>query len=360
MHNIVHRKTNLSHTTTDYIGNFVFEGGEFKRYNFDDGYIFPYWKPETHTYSQGYNYYIKDHQGNIRMIVNNNGTVSQVNHLTAYGATIGNSYNQEFNKYKYNGKELDRMHGLDLYDYGARQYDPAIGSFTSMDPLAEKHYHINPYAYCAGNPVRYIDPDGRDWVKVYATGKYIYDKDLNGANFKTKYGHEKYRYMGKTAETPDGRYLSLFGHNMDARKKSTKLYQHIENCFISHEKAAKDMNFEESEDFHIGIPYKEDLWNDKKNIYKMEYEGADVLYTVMESDKFNAMNGYIESFMKKEEDKCFQGGIAINIKQKVGGSRGSTIVRINFLDPIKAQSFLDKYNKEFGTKITITQYEKPH
>ena len=178
MHNIVHRKPNLSHTTTDYVGNFVFEGGEFKRYNFDDGYIFPYWKPETQTYSQGYNYYVKDHQGNIRMIANNNGTVSQVNHLTSYGATIGNSYNQEFNKYKYNGKELNRMHGLDLYDYGARQYDPAIGSFTSMDPLAEKHYHINPYAYCAGNPVRYVDKDGNVVVD------YIYDE----AQEQNKYG----------------------------------------------------------------------------------------------------------------------------------------------------------------------------
>ena len=172
MHNIVHRKPNLSHTTTDYVGNFVFEGGEFKRYNFDDGYIFPYWKPDTHTYCQGYNYYVKDHQGNIRMIVNNNGTVSQVNHLTAYGASMGNSYNQEFNKYKYNGKELDRMHGLDLYDYGARQYDPAIGSFTSMDPLAEKFYDVSPYVYCHANPVMRIDPDGNGdfWLKGTVIG----------------------------------------------------------------------------------------------------------------------------------------------------------------------------------------------
>jgi RHS repeat-associated protein len=60
----------------------------------------------------------------------------------------------------YNGKELDRMHGLNLYDFSARQYDPAIGQFTSMDPLCEKYYHISPYAYCAGNPVKYVDPTG--------------------------------------------------------------------------------------------------------------------------------------------------------------------------------------------------------
>ena len=61
----------------------------------------------------------------------------------------------------YNGKELDRMHVLSLYDYSARQYDAALGQFTSMDPLCEKYYHISPYAYCAGNPVKYVDPNGR-------------------------------------------------------------------------------------------------------------------------------------------------------------------------------------------------------
>jgi RHS repeat-associated protein len=39
------------------------------------------------------------------------------------------------NRYKYNGKELDRMHGLDLYDYGARNYDPAIGRWKAMYPF---------------------------------------------------------------------------------------------------------------------------------------------------------------------------------------------------------------------------------
>ncbi len=64
-------------------------------------------------------------------------------------------------KVKYNGKELDRMHGLDTYDYGARMYEPGICRFMTMDPLCEKYYSISPYAYCHNNPVRYIDPDGR-------------------------------------------------------------------------------------------------------------------------------------------------------------------------------------------------------
>ena len=66
----------------------------------------------------------------------------------------------------YNGKEYDRMQGLNLYDYSARQYDPAVCQFTSMDPLCEKYYHISPYAYCAGNPVKYVDPDG-NYLAMY-------------------------------------------------------------------------------------------------------------------------------------------------------------------------------------------------
>jgi RHS repeat-associated protein len=70
--------------------------------------------------------------------------------------------------YKYNGKELDRMHGLDTYDYGARQYNPITARWDRMDLLCEKYYSISPYAYCANNPVRYIDPDGREiWVHYY-------------------------------------------------------------------------------------------------------------------------------------------------------------------------------------------------
>ena len=46
-------------------------------------------------------------------------------------------------RYKYNGKEFDRMHGLDTYDYGARQYDGARILWNRMDPLCEKYYNIN-------------------------------------------------------------------------------------------------------------------------------------------------------------------------------------------------------------------------
>ena len=90
----------------------------------------------------------------------------QINHYYPYGGPWGNaSTNQGFQPFKYNGKELDRVHGLDWYDYGARRYDPAYCMFTQMDPLAEQYPHLSPYAYCAGNPVNAIDPDGKSiWI----------------------------------------------------------------------------------------------------------------------------------------------------------------------------------------------------
>ena len=110
--------------------------------------------------SGAYCFYVKDHLGNNRMVVHPSGTVEQVNNYYPYGGLMANSTNHNQQRYKYNGKELDRMHGLDWYDYSARWMDAAIGRWHVMDPLCEKYYDVSPYSYCGGNPINRVDLHG--------------------------------------------------------------------------------------------------------------------------------------------------------------------------------------------------------
>ena len=102
--------------------------------------------------------YVKDYQGNIRSVVRQDGTVVESTDYYPYGTPFTTA--GAVQPYKYGTKELDRMHGLDLYDSQARWYDSLLGRTSTMDPKAEKYYSLSPYTWCAGNSVRFIDPDG--------------------------------------------------------------------------------------------------------------------------------------------------------------------------------------------------------
>ena len=128
-------------TTTDYCGNVVYENGVQKLLLTEEGYV---------TLSDSkYHYYLKDHQGNNRVVISQSGTVEETNHYYPFGGAFASTSNVQ--PYKYNGKELDSKKGLNWYDYGARHYDAALGRFTTNDRFAEKYYSMSPYQYGANN-----------------------------------------------------------------------------------------------------------------------------------------------------------------------------------------------------------------
>ena len=149
-------KTGSTTTTTDYCGNVVYENDVQKLLLTDEGYV---------TLSDGkYHYYLKDHQGNNRVVINQSGTVEEANHYYPFGGVFASSGNVQ--PYKYNGKEYDSKKGLNWYDYGARHYDAVLGRFTTNDRFAEKYYSMSPYQYGANSPVGNIDVNG-DSIRVY-------------------------------------------------------------------------------------------------------------------------------------------------------------------------------------------------
>lgn len=124
----------------------------------------------------------------------------QVTNYYPFGAPYSDnrttSMNPKLQPYKYTGKELDLVHGLNTYDHGARQNYSVLGVWDRIDPMCEKYYDISPYAYCGNNPENVEDPDGRD---SYYTqdGKFAF---VNTAKTDNIYIISGYKQVGESED----------------------------------------------------------------------------------------------------------------------------------------------------------------
>ncbi len=159
-------------TETLYAGNFMYRGGSLDFYFHPEGYV------ERDNGSYKYYYQYKDHLGNIRVTYDNVGSVSSPSasiveehnyypfglQHRGYNDANGARGSDFANNYMFGGKELqDEAVGsnrIDYYDFGSRNYDPAIGRWMNLDPLAELMRRHSPYNYAFNNPLRFTDPEG--------------------------------------------------------------------------------------------------------------------------------------------------------------------------------------------------------
>ncbi|ASW72834.1 sugar-binding protein [Chryseobacterium piperi] len=160
-----------------------------------------------------YIYHYTDHLGNVRLSYTRNNTAIEVieeNNFYPFGLKH-EGYNplngNPAYQYKYNGKELQET---GMYDYGARFYMPDLGRWGVVDPLAEKMTRHSPYNYAFNNPLRFIDPDGRqgtDWVHNRQTNSVYWNE--NATSQATAGENETYLGKSGTYTTENGSTTAL-------------------------------------------------------------------------------------------------------------------------------------------------------
>jgi RHS repeat-associated protein len=237
-------------TTTDYLSGFQYKNAVLQFFPHAEGYVnateeMVFMGGTSYKFHYVFNY--TDHLGNIRLSyskdpVTNALKIIEENHYYPFGLKHS-GYNSDkmmyvkeamnlkikpvppllktaYN-YKYNGKEWQDELGLNMYDYGARNYDPALGRWMNIDPLAEQMRRHSPYNYAFNNPIRFIDPDGMapetDYGVIKSTGEV--------------------KQIGPTNKEPD----RLFALNDDGSKnKSVKPITVNDNKILSNLKEKKE------------------------------------------------------------------------------------------------------------------------
>ena len=164
------RKT-VNGVTTDYANGFIYENNQLQFFSQPEGYFEPS-SPPSGELVGAYVYQYKDHLGNIRLSYsdkNNDGFITasteivEENNYYPFGLKQ-KGYNANINgrhhKYMFGGKEQQDELGLNWYDITARNYDPALGRWMNIDPLAERRNWLTPYNFVQNNPILRIDPTG--------------------------------------------------------------------------------------------------------------------------------------------------------------------------------------------------------
>ncbi len=175
-------------------------------------------------------HYLRDHLGSVRSVIDGDtGTVIETNDYYPFGKRIPvtNSVAEPVeattqsatspDRWLFSSKESQSFlnASIPLLDFGARMYNPVIARWTASDPLSEKYHGISPYAYCLGNPISIIDPNGMDIWTMDEKGNVVWVKESDD--------HRLY-YMNNDGLLSDD-YVSVSGRSIldDLTKTEAKV-----------------------------------------------------------------------------------------------------------------------------------------
>ncbi|MBO9571609.1 MAG: M15 family metallopeptidase, partial [Chitinophagaceae bacterium] len=165
---------------TDYLGGSIFENNVLQHVAMEEGRL----RPSGSSFVA--DYMLKDHLGNVRSLVQEDGTLLEETSYYPFGLTMkGISYQNTAvaeNKKKFVGQLLDDDLGLNWYQFRYRNHDPQIGRFTEIDPLAAQYAHNGTYVYAENKPINGIDLEGLEWLPVNKNGQGISPDDKENIN----------------------------------------------------------------------------------------------------------------------------------------------------------------------------------
>lgn len=136
-----------------------------------------------------------------------------MNNISFDEVSVIGSFANPYN-YKYNGKELQDELGLNMYDYGARNYDPALGRWMNIDNLSEKYFSLSPYHYAGNNPVLYLDVDGNEFTEDAWKWVNSLIADINSRQEKNNSSIADYK--AKIAEGGSDRQIARWNRNINS------------------------------------------------------------------------------------------------------------------------------------------------
>jgi RHS repeat-associated protein len=209
----------------EYVGGLEYKNNVLELIHFPNGRI-----DKTGTVDT-FQYYLTDHLGNIVVLFQDtdgdgaialeeetNGAMDEViqrNYYYSFGLRVDSPDfqigDEPKNRYLYNGKELNEELDLNWLDYGFRWYDPAVGRFPSVDPLANITPHLTPYHFVSGNPISRIDPLGLTDYEINKEGKIskVKGTETEEGDDRLIRGKAKYKKNGELKGNEGSKFMNV-------------------------------------------------------------------------------------------------------------------------------------------------------
>ena len=183
------------------------------------------WRVLRHECEPDCYWYHTDHLGSSSWITHTNGQAVQHLHYLPWGeGFVDQRATDHAARYTFSAKEKDSESGL--YYYGARYYDPDLGIWLSVDPMASKYPSFSPYAFCGDNPVKFVDLEGEEIVIEWKGSQYRYEKDGTLTHFKGGILNERQqnRFVNKAKNALDKINKTTEGNRMisDLQESDTR------------------------------------------------------------------------------------------------------------------------------------------